>query len=364
MAHPLLDNYDALLADLDGTVMEGRRPIEGAKEGLDGRQVMYVTNNASRSPQQVADHLTDIGFPTSADQVLTSAMAACGMASERVGLAQRTRDGEPAPKVYVIGNDSFRQLAEEAGFQVVHSADEHPEVVLHGHSPDNGWATLSEGALAIRAGAQYIASNLDTTLPSERGLLVGNGSMVAAVTSATGVIPDAAGKPGPAMFEVAARKLGAVHPLAVGDRLDTDIAGGNAAGFDTLCTVTGVSGHWDIIAAPPAHRPTFIAGNMRDHLAGWSARVLSDQGSADGSDATVVEVHSGDSGTAEVAAAEALAVVAPYVWPILDDARRDNDQNPAGMAAQSAREVVEFCGVEIRAAAGDAAAEQALETWR
>lgn len=382
MAHPILDDYDALLADLDGTVMEGRRPIDGAKEGLAGRRVMYVTNNASRSPQQVAEHLTDIGFPTSAEQVLTSAMAACDMAAAQVGMEQRRREGRPAPKAFVIGHDSFRDLAANAGFDVVHSADDNPDVVLHGHSPDNDWARLSEGALAIRAGAQYIASNLDTTLPSERGLLVGNGSMVAAVTSATGVTPHVAGKPGPAMFEVAARKLKARRPLAVGDRLDTDIAGGNAAGFDTLCTVTGVSGHWDILVAPVEQRPTFIAANMRDHLPGWSARVVSGSGvPGDITGSCIIEVSSGEtqlpvtdatpaspndsSAWCAVAAAEALAVAAPYVWPIVDEARGSHSTADArGAREESSRETLEAWGVKICAAAGDTVAAQALEMWR
>ena len=148
-------------------------------------------------------------------------------------------------------------------------------------------------------------------MPSERGFLVGNGSMVAAVTSATGVTPESAGKPGPAMFEVAARRVGSTKPLAVGDRLDTDIAGGNAAGMDTLCTVTGVSTHTDTIDAPSSHRPTFIAGNLRDHLPGWSASV--DEGT------NRIRVTAGELGDVEVMAAEALAVAAPLAWKLIDD---------------------------------------------
>lgn len=334
MAHPILAHYDALLVDLDGTVFEGSHPIDGAAEGLAHHDVIYVTNNASRSPEQVAEHLTSIGFATSADQVLTSAMAACDMARAELGLADQDPSSHGEVKAYVIGNDSFKELARRAGFSIVDSADDEPAVVLQGHSPDNDWKRLSEGALAIRRGARYIASNLDTTLPSERGLLVGNGSMVAAVTSATGVRPSSAGKPGPAMFHVAADKLGSTKPLVVGDRLDTDIAGGNAAGFDTLCTVTGVSSHWDVLTCAPEHRPTFIAANMRDHLTGWSA-------SAEG---TTVQVRSGEHGPTAVMVAEALAVVAPVVWELIDhggvDAQSLNDLtiNGADEAAQAAVE--------------------------
>ena len=186
-----------------------------------------------------------MGFAADADHVVTSAMAACDLGKQYIAEAEVER-----PLAYVIGHDSFKQLVADAGFALTDTADDHPHVVFHGHSPDNDWARLSEGALAIQRGARYFASNLDTTLPSERGFMVGNGSMVAAVTSATGVKPQSAGKPGPAMFEVAAHRIGSTKPLAVGDRLDTDIAGGNAAGMDTLCTVTGVSTHTDIIDAP------------------------------------------------------------------------------------------------------------------
>lgn len=252
-----IQDYDSLLLDLDGTVWEGGRAIPGAVENIigSGLPTMYVTNNASKAPQLVADQLEAIGLPVTAEQVLTSAQAAVEMLSQRVA---------PGSKVLVVGSDSFKELAYNAGFHVVNSADDNPAAVLHGHNPDTGWAQLSEAALAIRKGALYLASNLDTTLPQERGLMVGNGSMVAAVVSATGVTPESAGKPGPAMFHSAAAKLGSQSPLAVGDRLDTDIAGGNAAGMDTLQVLTGVSGYWDLLQAPVEYRPTLIASSLED----------------------------------------------------------------------------------------------------
>ena len=217
-------DYDALLLDLDGTIWEGGRAIPGAVEGViaSGLPAMYVTNNASRAPEAVAEQLRSIGLTAKDSDVLTSAQAAIEMVSDRIPAGS---------KVFVLGSPSFRALAEQAGFVVVDSADDAPIAVLQGHSPETGWAQLSEAALAIQRGAVYVASNLDTTLPQERGLMIGNGSMVAAVVSATGVVPDSAGKPGPPMFFSAAAKLGSSRPLAVGDRLNTDIAGGNAAGM-------------------------------------------------------------------------------------------------------------------------------------
>jgi glycerol 3-phosphatase-2 len=323
----ILDDYDVLLVDLDGTVFKGGEAIDGAHGALNGRRLVFITNNASRSPRQVADHLTELGFSATAENVLTSAQAACVVAKDLL-------DGQENPKAYVVGADSFRELARDAGFTVVDSADGpdgRPDVVLQGHSPDNAWEHLSEAALSIRAGAQFVASNLDTTLPSERGFLVGNGSMVAAVTSATGVSPHSAGKPLPAMFTVAASDTGADHPLAVGDRLDTDIAGGIAAGYDTLCVLTGVATHTELLTTD--HRPTYIAANLRDHLSGWTADVTGD----------TITVHSGETGAVDVMAAEAVAVAAPLSWTALDN----GSSAPTVVAADS-----------------DTAAVDALGAWR
>ena len=314
MAHPILAHYDALLVDLDGTVFEGSHPIDGAAEGLAHHDVIYVTNNASRSPEQVAEHLTSIGFATSADQVLTSAMAACDMARAELGLADQDPSSHGEVKAYVIGNDSFKELARRAGFSIVDSADDEPAVVLQGHSPDNDWKRLSEGALAIRRGARYIASNLDTTLPSERGLLVGNGSMVAAIVSATGVEPRSAGKPLPPMFHRGAARLESERPIVIGDRLNTDIAGGNAAGYDTLMTVTGISGHHETLSAIPEERPTLIGADMSalvapaEHAeprpqAGFTAE-------RDADDPAVIVIGGGDASDARLADPARAAVAA------------------------------------------------------
>ncbi|MBC2681485.1 HAD-IIA family hydrolase [Corynebacterium anserum] len=331
MALEILDHYDAILADLDGTVFEGGRPVVGAADGLANRRVMYVTNNASRAPQSVAAHLTSLGFNATADQVLTSAEAACSLGRSLVNKENAT--------AFVIGADSFKDVARAAGFTVVDSADDHPDVVFQGHTPDNTWALLSEGALAIRRGAKYIASNLDTTLPSERGLMVGNGSMVAAVVSATGVEPVSAGKPGPEMFRVAAKRLGSTKPLVVGDRLDTDIAGGIAAGMDTLCTVTGVSGHRELLSTK--FRPTYIAGNMRDHLGGWQAHY----GDYSGQSATIYVSSGETSADVQLMAAEAVAAAAPLVWRTVDE----------GVAIEH---------IHIAATNGDDAAHRAVGAWR
>lgn len=252
----LKDNHDALLLDLDGTVWEGGEAIDHAVESINASSLpaIYITNNASRGADEVARMLRAIGLETQDADVLTSAQAALGLAEQHLN---------PGDPVLVVGADSFKELVNAAGYRTVESADDAPKVVLQGHNPDTGWRQLSEAALAIRKGAVYLASNLDTTLPMERGLMVGNGSMIAAVTSATGVTPQAAGKPEPAMFLQAAASVQAKRPLAVGDRLDTDIAGGVAAGIPSLHVLTGVSGPIALLEAPKEHRPTYIAQDMR-----------------------------------------------------------------------------------------------------
>ena len=248
--------HDGLLLDLDGTVWEGGRAIPHAVEAINasGCKAIYITNNASRAASRVAAMLQDIGLNAAEADVLTSAQAALGLAEDVL---------EPGDPVLVLGAQPFKDLVRDAGYQVTDSADDAPKAVLHGHNPDTGWAELSEAALAIRAGAVYLASNMDTTLPMERGLMVGNGSMIAAVTSATGVTPRSAGKPEPAMFHQAAERSGAKSPLGIGDRLDTDLAGGVAAGMPTLHVLTGVSGPLALLQAPPEQRPTYIGEDMR-----------------------------------------------------------------------------------------------------
>lgn len=301
----LLSAYDALLLDLDGTVWEGGRAVAGAVEAVNaaGVPALYITNNAMRSPESVAEKLQGIGLQAEAADVVTAAQAAIDLAAEHL---------QPGDAVYVIGTASFRELVRAAGYRVVDSAAEQPRAVLQGLDPEAGWAELSEAALAIRGGATYFASNLDTTLPSERGLLVGNGSMVAAVVSATEVTPTSAGKPEPAMFLTAARRLNAQRPLVVGDRLDTDIEGGNAAGMPTLHVLTGVSGHIALLEAPKELRPTYVAEDLGALTAdpailrpgaqgGFTARV-------DGNDILL------DRGRPESTSIEALRTVLEVAW--------------------------------------------------
>ena len=253
----VLSKHDALLLDLDGTVWEGGRPLSNVVDVINtcGVPAVYVTNNASRSPEAVSKMLADIGLEATTQQIVTSAQAVLQLVADEVPATS---------KLLIIGADSFRDLAREMGFEVVSSADDKPAAVVQGFDRSVGWEQLTEGALAIRQGAKFFASNLDTSLPIERGFAVGNGSLVAAIQSATGVEPVSAGKTEPAMFTFAAKQIGAKKPLAVGDRLDTDIAGGNSAAMNTFHVLTGVSGELELIEAPVEARPNFIGAGMHE----------------------------------------------------------------------------------------------------
>lgn len=298
-------HYDAYLFDLDGTVWEGGQALPYAQEAITSTEVAcyYITNNASRSPETVAGMLSDIAIPTSAEQVLTSSQAAVEMLSEVL---------DPGAKILILGAPALRDLASVAGFEVVDTADAEPAAVLQGHNPETGWAQLSEAALAIHAGARFFATNLDSSLPTERGLCVGNGSMVKAVEHATGVQPQAAGKPQPTMFHAAAKRAGASNALGIGDRLDTDIAGGVAAGMDSLHVLTGVSLEGDLIYAQPAQRPTYVAADLRcldDEIANYRPHAAGGfSASWDGTDIVLAD------GDANATSLDALLTVLALAW--------------------------------------------------
>lgn len=260
MSRPaLVDGYDLVIADLDGVVYLGDRPIPGAVEAVvelrrRGVPVVFATNNASRRAAEVARLLTGLGIPAQESDVLTSAHAAAQV------VAARQPPGTP---VLVIGADALREEVEAAGLRPVARADDAPPVVIQGYGPAVGWADLAEASVAIRNGATWVATNTDATLPSPRGPLPGNGSLVAALRTALDREPDLViGKPQPELFHAAVRQAGARRPLVVGDRLDTDIAGAQRAGLDSLLVLTGVTDPELLRTAPPDRRPTYVATDL------------------------------------------------------------------------------------------------------
>ena len=311
----LRDGYDALLLDLDGTLYQGPQEIPGAREALAAGQqsCYYVTNNASRRPGEVAEHLTELGFDADESTVVTSSQTAARLLAENVA---------PDSPVLIVGTEALADEVRNVGLRPVRSFEDAPAAVVQGHSPTTGWAILAEATLAIRAGAVWVAANLDSTLPTERGLVLGNGSMVAALRTATSREPLVAGKPAAPLMEDAMRRSKCVRPLVVGDRLDTDIEGANNVGLDSLLVLTGVSTAVDVLRAAPEQRPTYLASELdalnrpaEDSLIGednrWSVEF-------DGSD-LVIEPTSDSA--APVDSAALLRAVTAGAWKFPDFSR-------------------------------------------
>jgi HAD superfamily hydrolase (TIGR01450 family) len=259
---PLAQAYDTALLDLDGVVYRGADAVPHAADALreaetQGMRRAYVTNNASRTPEAVAEHLNELGVPALPHEVVTSAQAAARMAHACVG------DGG---RVLVIGGPGLLAAVKELGLKPVPSADDVPAVVVQGYSPDLGWKDLAEATYAVRAGVPWIATNTDTTVPTARGIAPGNGTLVAAVRAASGVVPQVAGKPELPLHRESILRSGANRPLIVGDRLDTDIEGAVRGNTDSLLVLTGVTTVPDLIAAPPDRRPNYIAEDLRGLL--------------------------------------------------------------------------------------------------
>ncbi|WPU10876.1 HAD-IIA family hydrolase [Pseudarthrobacter oxydans] len=259
-AVPLISLFDALLADLDGVVYAGPHAIPGAVESLKqlsglGVGLGYVTNNASRSPAQVAAHLRELGAPAEDHQVVSSSQAAADLLASLLA---------PGSRVLITGSPALAAEIELVGLVPVYGQEEDPVAVVQGFNPEIGWKDLAEATYVVNAGALWVATNTDMSIPQARGIAPGNGTLVQAVAAATGQTPRVAGKPEAPLFHSAAKRLGAERPLVVGDRLDTDILGGNNAGFATVAVLTGVDTRQTILAARAAERPDYIISSLGD----------------------------------------------------------------------------------------------------
>lgn len=250
--------YDVALLDLDGVVYIGGTAIPGAPEALreakrSGLRLAYVTNNASRTPAAVAAVLTAMNVPARAEDVVTSAQAAARLLAEKL---------PPRARVLVIGSTALRLAVRERGLIPVSTALDGPLAVVQGYGPGIGYPSLAEGGLAVRAGALFVGTNADSTLPTQRGTQPGNGSLLQVIAHATGETPVIAGKPEPPLHHESVIRTGARNPLVVGDRLDTDIEAAYRTGTHSMLVLTGVSRPGDVVLAPPQHRPTYIAETL------------------------------------------------------------------------------------------------------
>ncbi|MEU6393794.1 HAD hydrolase-like protein [Streptomyces sp. NPDC046939] len=265
-ARALSEAYDTALLDLDGVVYAGGHAIAHAVESLAdarkaGMKLAYVTNNALRTPDAVAEHLVELGIPTEAEDVITSAQAVARLVAEQLPEGAR---------VLVVGGEGLRVALRERGLEPVDSADDEPVAVVQGYGgPDMAWGRFAEACYAIAGrGVPWFASNTDLTIPSARGIAPGNGAAVEVVRIATGAEPQVAGKPLPPMHRETILRTGARTPLVVGDRLDTDIEGAFNGEVDSLLVLTGVTDAAQLLAAPPQHRPTYVDRDLRGVLTG------------------------------------------------------------------------------------------------
>lgn len=284
-----LDGVDTLFADLDGVVYAGPGAIPHAVESLNAiakeRRVGYITNNASRTDESVAAHLRDLGLSCTAEDIVTSPQAAMEI----------LRSAAPSGStILVIGGEGLISEVVKAGFVVTESALDTPAAVIQGFSPDVGWKHLAEASFALNArsethpdGIPWIATNMDWTIPVERGTAPGNGTLVSAVHLAAGRMPIVAGKPEVAIFEEARKRFDVSNALYVGDRLDTDILGANRAKMRSALVLTGIDGPKQVLAAPEGQRPDLILADLRDLLEPYPETEVSKKGAVTVGTATV-----------------------------------------------------------------------------
>jgi glycerol 3-phosphatase-2 len=255
---PLSTTYDLLMLDLDGVVYVDGHAIEHAAESIAGARevgshVAFITNNASRTPEQVAAHLREIGVQADARDVVTSSQAAARLLSRTHG---------PGASVAVLGADGLVEALREAGLRPVPVGDPQAVAVVSGYAPEIRWRVIMQAATLIRNGLPWVATNTDLTLPTDNGLAPGHGLLVRLISDFADVIPEVAGKPQRPLLDETRLRVEGRRPLMVGDRLDTDIAGARGVEIDSLLVMTGVTGLVELLAARPEERPTFVAQDL------------------------------------------------------------------------------------------------------
>ena len=255
---PLDETYDLAALDLDGVVYVGDHAVPGAVAGLEsarrrGMHLAYITNNASRPPSEVAAQLRRLGVPAEDADVVTSAQAAARLLAGQVPAGSR---------VYVIGGSGLHEALRERGLEPVVRIGDDPVAVIQGYGPDMPWRQVIDGAILIKEGLPWVASNLDLTVPTSHGPGPGNGTLVNLVAEYAGRRPQVAGKPERPLFDETLARVGGERPLVVGDRLDTDIDGAHNVGWDSLLVMTGVTTLRELASLAVAARPTYVGADL------------------------------------------------------------------------------------------------------
>ncbi len=255
------------LIDLDGVIYRGDQLLAGAPEfvaALREEKVpfLFLTNNSSRTPEQYAERLSRMGIPAGPQDFYTSSQATA---------EYLRREAQPGIPIFVIGMDGIRQALEKAGFRITQDPSEAAYCVV-GYDNRVTYHDLAQAARAVYAGAQLIGTNPDPTLPVEDGFIPGAGAILAAIATAAGVTPLVIGKPEPTMLSLALERLGvpAERAAIVGDRLNTDVAGGLRVGLFTVLVLTGSTRRQD--AESSGVHPHLIVENLVELLSLWKRR--------------------------------------------------------------------------------------------
>jgi len=276
--------YDLLMFDLDGVVYVDGRAVPHAAESIaaarDGdAHVAFITNNASRTPEQVSSQLTELGVAAEPADVVTSSQAAARLLREAHG------EGSP---IAFLGADGLVEALREAGLEPVEIGDDRAVAIVSGYAPEVRWRVIMHAATLIRNGLPWTATNTDLTLPTGDGLAPGHGLLVRLISEFAEVEPVVAGKPQRPLLDETRRRVQGEDPLMVGDRLDTDISGAHNAEVDSLLVMTGVTSLGDLVAAPSDQRPTWIGHDLTAlGRAGVRARHGDGSWEADGWSATI-----------------------------------------------------------------------------
>lgn len=234
------NHIKSLIIDMDGVIWKSDAPIGDLARTFRrirerGLKFVFATNNSTRTSEQYVARLKGFGVEAEPWQVITSSHGAAH------AVAQKFPRGT---KVFMIGEDGIQMALEEKGFQVV-SVEDAPqaEVVVMGIDRGITFQKACEATLLVRQGIPFYATNPDKTFPTPRGEIPGAGAWISIITTATNVQPIVAGKPFPFLMDLSLEKLGTAREesLVVGDRLETDVAAGQAAGCPTALVLSGVS---------------------------------------------------------------------------------------------------------------------------
>ena len=266
-------NIRALIIDMDGVLWHGEQPLPGLTDffqTLRDLQLPFIlaTNNASMTQEQYVSKLARMGVSVTPDEILTSAMATA------LYLAEHPEIEPTSTRIFVIGEKGATQPLIDCGFTLtgLYELNDNSQptstmgadIVVCGLDRELSWHKLATATLNIRAGAKFIGTNADTTLPTERGVTIGNGAILAALQAATGVTPTIIGKPEPIIYQQALSLLGSEPSatIAIGDRLDTDILGAVRTEIRSIMVLTGVSSKEDLQNTD--YGPTWVLPDIRD----------------------------------------------------------------------------------------------------